>query len=186
MARSASIAFEGFPRILDRADLRAGRWFVAAEDLRSVLCFVTEAVDGEDPIALTFSSARVEQIDFAAIPLSRIPGPFCTVEDEILFTPGLAPPGPLLLAPVRRPFRSGTLLRLKNGELGIGFATKANDLVLVSLASGLLCEGYDLVFERWTLSIRRGDAVGVIGHFKPLATLAAERRRAAAAADPTP
>jgi hypothetical protein len=182
MARSASIAFEGFPRTLDRDDLRAGRWFVAAEDLRPVLCFVTEAQDGDDPIALTFSTARVEQIDFAAIPLARIPGPFCTVEDEIVFTPGLAQPGPLLLAPVRRPFRGGTLLRLKNGDLGIGFATKSSELILVSLASGLVSEGYDLVFERWTLSIRRGEATGVIGHFKPLATLAAERRRAADAA----
>lgn len=179
MARSASIAFEGFPRILGRDDLRAGRWFVAAEDLRAVLCFVTEAQDGDDPIALTFSTARVEQIDFAAIPLARIPGPFCTVEDEIVFTPGLAQPGPLLLAPVRRPFRGGTLLRLKNGDLGIGFATKATDLVLVSLATGLVAEGYDLVFERWTLSIRRDDVTGVIGHFKPHATLAADRRRAA-------
>lgn len=182
MARSASIAFEGFPRILERGDLRAGRWFVAAEEMRPVLCFVTEALDGEDPIALTFSTARVEQIDFAAIPLSKIPGPFCTVEDEIVFTPGLANPGPLLLAPVRRPFRGGTLLRLRNGDLGIGFAVKSGQLILVSLDSGLVADAYDLVFERWTLSIRRADELNVIGHFKPLASLAAERRRAADAA----
>jgi hypothetical protein len=179
MARSASIAFEGFPRILDRADLRPGRWFVAAEEIRAVLCFVTDAQDGDDPIALTFSTARVEQIDFAAIPLSRIPGPFCTVEDEIVFTPGLSAPGPLLLAPVRRPFRGGTLLRLRSGELGIGFALKSGELLLVSLDSGLVADAYDLVFERWTLSIRRAETTAVIGHFKPLATLAAERRRAA-------
>jgi len=179
MARSASIAFEGFPRILERTDLRAGRWFVAAEDVRPVLCFVTEAADGDDPIALTFSTARVEQVDFAAIPLSRIPAPYCTVEDEIVFTPGLAAPGPLLLAPVRRPFRSGTLLRLRNGDLGVGFALKSGELVLVSLDTGAVADAYDLVFERWTLSIRRDDATYMIGHFKPLAT-AAERRRGAA------
>ncbi|MGA0603770.1 hypothetical protein ACO2Q3_23890 [Caulobacter sp. KR2-114] len=182
MARSASIAFQGFPRILDRADLRAGRWFVAAEDIRPVLCFVTEAVEGDDPIALTFSTARVEQVDFAAIALSRIPAPYCTVEDEIVFTPGLAAPGPLLLAPVRRPFRSGTLLRLRNGDLGVGFALRSGELVLVSLDSGAVSEAYDLVFERWTLSVRRDAVTHVIGHFKPLATLAAERRRGGAAA----
>ena len=180
MARSTFVAFEGFPRILEQADLRPGRWFVAAEDLRPVLCFVTDAKEGDDLVALTFSTARVEQIDFAPIGLSRIPGPYGTVEDEILFTPGLSEPGALLLAPVRRSFRGGTLLRLKNGDLGIGFATKTSPLVVASLATGLVAEGHDLVFDRWTLSLRRGATVSVIGHFKPLSALNAERRRTAA------
>ena len=179
MARSTFVAFEGFPRILDKADLRPGRWFVAAEDLRPVLCFVTDAVEGDDLVVLTFSATRVEQIDFAPIGLSRIPGPYGTVEDEILFTPGLAEPGAVLLAPVRRAFRGGTLLRLKNGDLGIGFATKGSPLVVASLETGLVAEGHDMVFDRWTLSLRRGGAVNVVGHFKPLGTLN-ERRRAAA------
>jgi hypothetical protein len=178
MARSSPVAFEGFPRNLEREDLRPGRWFVAAEDGRPVLCLVSDAVDGEDLVVLTFSSSRVEQLDFAAIPLSRIPGPFCTVEDELLFTPGLAEPAPLLLAPGRRAFRSGTLLRLKNGDLGVGFATRTNELVIASLATGEQADGYDLVFDRWTLSLRRGAQVAVIGHFKPLTAMAA--RRAAA------
>lgn len=175
MARSTPIAFEGFPRSLERADLRPGRWFVATEDMRPVLCLVTNVEEGEDLVVLTFSSSRVEQIDFAPIPLSKIPGPYATVEDELLFTPGLSEPGPLLSAPIRRPFRAGALLRLRDGEVGIGFAAKSNELVVASLATGERTDGYDLVFDRWTLSIRRGATVAVVGRFKPLTTLAARR-----------
>ncbi|HWA62490.1 MAG TPA: hypothetical protein VG939_14000 [Caulobacteraceae bacterium] len=183
MARSTPIVFEGFPRVLERADLRPGRWFVAAEDGRPVLCLVTDVEEGEDLVTLTFSNSRVEQIDFAPIPLSKIPGPYATVEDEILFTPGLAEPAPLLTAPIRRPFRGGTLLRLRNGDIGVGFATRSHELVTVSLASGHRAEGHDLVFDRWTLSLRRGDRTALVGHFKPLQTLG--QRRAAAGGEPT-
>ncbi len=176
MAAAMVVTFEGFPRTLERSALRPGRWFVAADGLRPILCFATDVPDTDDTLALTFGAPRVELIDFAHIPLRQLAGPFATVEDEIVFAPGLTD-RTMLAAPTRRAFASGTLLRLRNGDLGIGFALKGGQPVIVSLATGERSEGFDLVFERWTLSVRRGGAEALIGAFRPLGSYGDERRR---------
>lgn len=173
-----SISYEGFPRVLARTALRPGRWFVAAEGLRPILCFATEVTDPDDPIALTFGSPRVELIDVVPELISGMTGPFGTVEDEVVFAPGLGDQRPMLVAPTRRSFRSGSLLRLTSGDLGIGFSLKqGSDLIVVSLTTGARAESFDLVFDRWSLSLRRGAAETLIGYFKPASPFADERRR---------
>jgi len=85
-----------------------------------------------------------------------------------VFAPGLAGHSPQLTAPVRRPFRPGALLRLKSGDLGLGFAGAEGALTAVSLSTGLKSEGYDLVFDRWTLSLRRAGGELLVGAFRPI------------------
>lgn len=172
-----AVLFEGFPRVLERSALRPGRWFVAGEGLRSILCFATDVVEGEHPLVLTFAAGRPETLDIATVPMASLNGPFATVEDELVFAPGFGDDRPLLVAPTRRAFRPGALLRLKNGDLGMSFAAPASgERAIVSLASGLRTESYDLVFERWSLSVRRGGAHALIGVFRPAALLSEERR----------
>src|SRR5580692_1732287 len=151
------VYFEGFPRIVERAALKPGRWFVAAEGARPLICFSTdEGGEADERLVLTFGTTRPETLDFAATPLKSLTGPLATLEHEVVFAPGLAGHSPQLTAPLRRPFRPGALLRLKNGDLGLGFAGANAALTAVSLSTGLKGEGYDLVFDRWTLSLRRG------------------------------
>ena len=62
---------------------------------------------------------------------------------------------------------SGALRRLSNGDMGIGFAEKLNGVFLiVSLASGQKVDSYELVFDRWSLSLRRGAATALVGQFR--------------------
>jgi hypothetical protein len=163
------VAFEGFPRIVERESLKPGRWFVAAEGGRPLICFSTEegGEDG-DRVILTFSSPRPEVLEFAPGPLKDLTGPLSTLEHDVVFAPGLAGHSPQLVAPARRPFRPGTLLRLRNGDLGLGFASPTGALVAVSLATGFRAEGYDLTFDRWTLCLRRGASELLVGAFRPL------------------
>jgi|GEM_PF-1109873 len=174
-----SVYFEGFPRVLNRSALRPGRWFVATDGLRPILCFATEVVDPADPLALSFGAPKVEIIEVAPTLISGLSGPFATVEDEVVFAPGLSgEQRPLLIPPTRRSFRSGSLLRLLSGDLGIGFAPKPNaPLVIVSLSTGERADGFDLVFERWSLALRRGGKETLLGYFKPPSPFAAERRQ---------
>lgn len=173
-----TVSFEGFPRTLERSALRPGRWFVAAEGPRALLCLVTAIEEENDLVALTFSGGGVEVVQFAVTRLSALTGPFCTVEDEIVFAPGLAEGRPMLTPPVRRAFRAGSLLRLRNGDLGVGFAVEPQGLLaIVSLQTGQRTDGFDLVFERWSLSLRRSGVETLIGYFKPLSSIV-ERRRA--------
>ena len=162
------VTFEGFPRIVDREKLKPGRWFVAAEGARPLICFSTDEGEGDDRVILTFGTTRPEVLDFAAGALKAIEGPLATLEHEVVIAPGLAGHSPQLAAPVRRPFRPGTLLRLRNGDLGVGFASAAGGLVAVSLSSGFRVDGYDLVFDRWTLSLRRGASELLVGAFRPI------------------
>jgi len=163
------VFFEGFPRVVERAALKPGRWFVAAEGARPLICFSTdEGGEADERLMLTFGTTRPETLDFAATPLKALTGPLATLEHEVVFAPGLAGHSPQLTAPVRRPFRPGTLLRMRNGDLGLGFAGQAGGLVAVSLATGLRTEGYDLVFDRWTLSLRRGGGELLVGAFRPI------------------
>jgi hypothetical protein len=172
-----TVSFEGFPRTLERSALRPGRWFVAAEGLRALLCLVTDIEEAGDLVVLTFGAAGVELVAFAPAKLGELGGPFCTVEDEVVFAPGLSEGRPMLAPPVRRAFRAGSLLRLRSGDLGVGFALEPGGrLAIVSLQTGQRAEAFDLVFERWSLSVRRGGAEALIGHFKPLSHVA-ERRR---------
>lgn len=171
-----TVLFEGFPRTLERTALRPGRWFVAAEGLRPILCFATEARDGDDVLALTFGAPHVETVEVVPAAIGALGGPFATVEDEIVFAPGLVEGAPTLIAPSRRTFKSGSLLRLRSGDLGIGFVASRNgEMVIVSLSTGQRAEGFDLVFERWSLSLRRGNAETLIGYFKPLHSISDRR-----------
>lgn len=173
-----TVSFEGFPRLLNRSALKPGRWFVAAEGLRPILCFATDVVNPADPLALAFGAPRVELIEVVPTKISELTGPFGTVEDEIVFAPGIGDRSPLLVAPTKRAFRSGALLRLRSGDLGLGFAERpGGELLVVSLTTGERADGYDLVFERWTLALRRAGTETVIGHFKPPSAFADERRR---------
>jgi hypothetical protein len=171
-----AVSFEGFPRTLERKALRAGRWFVVAEGVRPVLCFATDIEEGGDRLVLTFRTAGVEIIEFAPSRVSALTAPFASVEDEIVFAPGLNERRPMLVTPGRRSFDNGSLLRLKSGDLGIGVTGKGGGLAIVSLTTGEQSEGFDLVFDRWSLSLRRGAAETLLGYFKPLAYLS-ERRR---------
>jgi hypothetical protein len=173
------VSFEGFPRTLNRTALRPGRWFVAGDGLRPLLCFATDLPDPADAMALTFGSPRPETIEVHTALISHMTGPFATVEDELVFAPGLgADQKPLLAAPSRRAFRPGSLLRLVSGDLGIGFETRpGGPLLVVSLTTGQRAEGFDLVFERWSLGLRRGARESVLGYFKPFSPFADERRR---------
>lgn len=163
------VYFEGFPRVVERASLKPGRWFVAAEGARPLICFSTEEGDEADErLILTFGTTRPETLDFAPAPLKDLIGPLATLEHELVFAPGLAGQSPQLTAPIRRPFRPGALLRMRNGDLALGFAGTSGGLIAVSLTTGLRAEGYDLVFDRWTLSLRRGGAELLVGAFRPI------------------
>lgn len=172
------VMFEGFPRTLERTALRPGRWFVAAEGLRPVLCLATDMEFKEDILALTFDATQVETIRLDAVGLKEMAGPFGSIEDDVVFAAGFAEGRPNLVAPTRRPVRHGCLVRLRNGDLGIGCGLPEGGAVaVVSLTSGLRSEGYELIFERWSLSLRRGDAESLIGHHKPITRFTDDRRR---------
>ena len=169
------VRFEGFPRLLDRSDLRAGRWFVASGARPGAVCFATALGSGPARTILTFRPARLDGLDFVPVPLAELPGTLATLEDDLVLAPGEGPERPRLLAPAKRPFMSGSLLRLRDGELGIGYAdATGGDLVLVSFATGERAAGFELVFDRWSLSLRRAGAEQLIGCFRP--SLAASAR----------
>lgn len=171
------VSFEGFPRTLQRSALRPGRWFVAADGARPILCLATEVEDGGGRLAVAFTLPAAEQIEVTPVRISGLPDPFATVEDEVVFAPGQTEGLPMLVPPLRRAFRPGALLRLSSGDLGVGLVPKASgEMVAVSLTSGLRSEGFDLVFERWSLSLRRAGAETRIGYHKP-SHLYSERRR---------
>ncbi|HEY1425277.1 MAG TPA: hypothetical protein VGF50_01270 [Caulobacteraceae bacterium] len=162
------VYFEGFPRVVERAALKPGRWFVAAEGARPLICFSTDEGEDDERLILTFGTTRPEALDFAPAPLKSLTGPLATLEHELVFAPGLAGHSPQLTAPVRRPFRPGALLRMRSGDLGLGFAAAGGGLTAVSLTSGLRAEAYDLVFDRWTLSLRRSGTELLVGAFRPI------------------
>ncbi len=162
------VTFEGFPRIVERESLKPGRWFVAAEGVRPVICFSTDQGEGPDRLILTFGTTRPETLDFAPATLKSLTGPLATLEHEAVFAPGLAGQSPQLTAPLRRPFRPGALLRMKSGDIGLGFAGEEGALLCVSLTTGCRVEGYDLVFDRWTLSLRRGGSELLVGAYRPI------------------
>ena len=100
------VSFEGFPRTLQRSALRPGRWFVAADGQRALLCFATDIVDAGERLALVFQVAGVEKVDVVTVPIAVLIEPFGTVEDEVVFAPGQAEGLPMLAPPIRRAFRA--------------------------------------------------------------------------------
>lgn len=162
------VYFEGFPRIVDRDTLKPGRWFVAAEGARPLIGFSTDEGEGPERLILTFGSTRPETLDCAPAQLKNLIGPLATLEHELVFAPGLAGHAPQLVAPIRRAFRAGALLRLRNGDLGLAFAWEGLGTIAVSLANGSRADGVDLVFDRWTLTLRRGSSELLIGAFRPI------------------
>lgn len=171
------VSFEGFPRTLDRSALKPGRWFVAADGLRPVLCLATDILHKDEPLAVTFTAPKVETLEVEAVPHGIFAPPFASVEDDVVFAPGVGEQKPTLVAPVRRTVRHGSLARLRSGDLGIAFAPPGGGVAVVSLTSGLRSDGHDLVFERWSMMLRRGAVETLVGSFKPTPRLADDRRR---------
>jgi len=162
-----SVYFEGFPRILDPRALKPGRWFMAPSPLGPIVCLLTEVVVEDKPVVLTFGLGKIDSLEVRSTRLPAITGPLTTIEDDLVFTPGEDAQKLRLLAATKRPFPNGALLRLSNGDMGMGFAeTLGGDLMIISLASGMRVVGFDLIFDRWSLSLRRGPTVALVGHFK--------------------
>lgn len=160
------VQFTAFPRVLTAKALKPGRWFMATAAQGPLLCMLT-AVDEVNPLVLTFALGRTDTIDFKTTRLKSLHGPLSTVEDDVVFAPGEGAEKLRLMAAVKKPFPSGALLRLTNGDMGVGFAEKLNgELLVVSLTSGMVCDGFDLVFDRWSLSLRRGDHEALVGYFR--------------------
>jgi len=171
-----AVSFEGFPRTLQRSALRPGRWFTAADGARALLCFSTDLAEGDSTLALVFTAPGVEMVDVVPIPLAVLHEPFATIEDEIVFAPGQSEGAPMLIAPRHRTVRNGCLLRLASGDLGVAVVARGSgELRAVSLSTGQRSHGFELVFERWSLSLRRNGAETLMGCFKPHGI--AERRR---------
>jgi hypothetical protein len=161
--------FEGFPRTLERSSVRPGRWFSASYRRGPTVCFMTDVGEGAARTILTFKPARMDELEFSPVPFAEMTGTFATIEDELVLAPGLGPEASRLIAPEKRPFLSGSLLRLSNGDMGMGYADGVGgELVLVSLSTGERASGFDLVFDRWSLSLRRGASERLVGYFKGL------------------
>lgn len=174
-----AVSFEGFPRTLQRSALRPGRWFVAADGARPLLCLATEAEAAGERLALVFTLPSPDHVEVVPVPISALLEPFATVEDEVVFAPGQTEGLPMLVAPLRRAFSEGALLRLTNGDLGIGVVPRGSgEMLVISLTSGVVCEGFELVFDRWSLALRRAGAETRIGFHKP-SHLYSERRKVA-------
>jgi len=164
-----AVIFEGFPRILDRAALKPGRWFMTASNKGPLVCFVTDASVEAGQVVLTFRTGKIDSLEFTPTVMRDIVGAVTTIEDDLVFSPNEGAAKLRLLAPSRRPFPSGALLRLRSGEIGIGFGERlGGELMIISLTSGERVDGYELVYERWSLSLRRAGVESLVGHFKGL------------------
>jgi hypothetical protein len=142
----------------------------------ALLCLMTAIGEGAAATVLGFRPANVDSLDFLPMALAELTGAFTTIEDDLVFTPGEGPQALRLPIPSRRPFLSGSLLRLRNGDVGVGYATRiGGELMLVSLSSGERAEGYELVYERWSLFLRRGRAETLVGSFRPPSAMSARR-----------
>jgi hypothetical protein len=161
------IHFTGFPRPLLPRALKPGRWFMAGASQGAHLCMLT-AIGGEvNALVLMFALGKADTVDFRTQRLPNLTGPFTTVEDDVVFEPGEGGEKLRLAAALKKPFPSGSLLRLADGDMGVGFAEKLQgQLFIVSLSTGESHEAFDLVFDRWSLSLRRGDRQALVGHFK--------------------
>jgi hypothetical protein len=161
------VSFEGFPRLLEPRALKPGRWFMATSAQGPVLCLMTDVEIDEKAVVLTFGLGKVDAIDVRPATLKSLSGPYTSVEDDLVFAPGEGAEKLRLVSPGRKPLPSGSLLRLGNGDMGIGFAEKLNGVFLiVSLASGQKVESYELVFDRWSLSLRRSGVTALVGQFR--------------------
>jgi hypothetical protein len=162
-----AVRFEGFAKVVDRGALRPGRWITAAVGSTPALCFTTAIGEGAARTLLTFRPARVEEVQFQPMALAEVTGQLASVEDEVVFAAGAGAQPVQLLAPSRRPIVSGSLLRLTSGDLGVGFVGSGpGELRLVSLVTGEEASGFELVFDHWTLSLRRGATESLIGKFR--------------------
>jgi hypothetical protein len=161
------VHFTAFPRVLAAKALKPGRWFMAAGSQGPLLCMLTAIGEEANGLVLTFALGRTDTVEFRTARLGSISPPITTVEDDVVFAPGEGAEKLRLIAGAKKPFPSGSLLRLSNGDMGIGFAEKLNgQLMIVSLTSGAACDGFDLAFDRWSLSLRRGDRQALVGYFK--------------------
>jgi hypothetical protein len=161
-----AVHFVGFPRALSLKALRPGRWFVPAGP-NPQLCLMTGVGEGAGATILSFSLGRVETLEFRPRLLSSLTEPFQSVEDDVVFSPGDVE-APRIWPAYQGPYPSGALLRLSGGDIGIGFAERLHAKVTtISLSTGFPADGVDLVFERWSLLLRRGATDTLVGRFRP-------------------
>ncbi len=161
------VHFTGFPRPLTPRALKPGRWFMAGTQQGPHLCMLTTVGEESDALVLMFGLGKADTVEFRTARLLTLPGPLSTLEDDVVFEPGEGADKLRLIAAQKKPFPSGALLRLGNGDMGVGFAEKlGGDLLIVSLSNGDRHDNFDLVFDRWSLSLRRGERQALVGHFK--------------------
>lgn len=171
-----ALLFEGFPRLLDPSALRPGRWFATSYKLETRVCVMTDAAEDGVPIALAFGQHKAQHIEFEPVLVRDLTETLLTLDCDIVFAP-TGPPGTLPLPlPSRRKSPHGALLHLTGGEFGIGIAARGGRFTAVSLSSGHIAERYDLAFDTWSLTLRRGALETVMGVYEP------EGRRLARAA----
>lgn len=161
------VLFSGFSRVIEPRALKPGRWFVAGTVHGTQLCMLTAIGAEHNSLVVMFGLGKLDQIDFRTQRMGALSGPFSTVEDEMTFVPGEGAEKPRLHAALKKPFPSGSLLRLADGDMGVGFADSFNGkLIIVSLSTGLEREGFDLVFDRWSLTLRRNSHEALVGAFR--------------------
>jgi hypothetical protein len=168
-----ALLFEGFPRKLAPASLKPGRWFATSHKYEAKVCVMTDAVDGETPIVLVFGQYRAQHLEFQPVLLKDLTETLLTVDCDIVFAPA-GPAGRLALPmPSRRTSPQGALLQLHGGEYGIGVSGPGGGFTAVSLVSGQVVEAYDLAFDHWSLTLRRGAVEMVLGIYETDARRAA-------------
>lgn len=171
-----ALVFEGFPRLLEPSSLKPGRWFATSFKGETRVCVMTDAAEDRIPIALAFGQHRAQHIEFEPVLLRDFTETLLTLDCDIVFAPA-GPAGRLPLPlPSKRKAPHGALLHLAGGEFGIGVAGRGGRFTAVSLTSGHIAERFDLAFDHWSLTLRRGALETVMGVYEP------EARRLARAA----
>ena len=127
---------------------------MAAEGARPLICFSTEeGGEAGERLILTFGATRPETLDFATTALKTLTGPLATLEHELVFAPGIASHSHGELDAVE-----AALLRLKSGDLGLGFASTGGALTAVSLSAARCRPGVRPLDA--VAAARRGRAAG--------------------------
>jgi hypothetical protein len=161
-----ALLFEGFPRKLAPASLKPGRWFATSHKYEAKVCVMTDASDGDNPIVLAFGQYRAQHLDFTPVLLKDLTETLLTIDCDIVFAPA-GPAGRLALPlPSRRTSPHGALLQLSGGEFGIGVGGPGGGFTAVSLVSGQVAPAYDLAFDHWSLTLRRGAMEMTLGAYE--------------------
>lgn len=162
-----ALVFEGFPRLLEPSALKPGRWFATSYKLETRVCVMTDAAEDGVPIVLAFGQHKAQHVEFEPVLLKDLTETLLTLDCDIVFAPA-GPAGRMALpVPSKRKSPHGALLHLTGGEFGIGIAARGGRFTAVSLASGHIAERYDLAFDSWSLTLRRGTLETLMGVYEP-------------------